>query len=155
ASLQNLGVKVQMLSGADLAFGDLGRLSAIITGIRAYNVNEDLKANNRRLLRYVEQGGLLIVQYNTPGRASGRGRSSPFPYGPYPMSSSTADRITVEESPLRILQPGHAVFTRPNRITVADFEGWVQERGLYFMSEWDPRYTALLSGNDPGEKPLD
>jgi LmbE family N-acetylglucosaminyl deacetylase len=142
-------VRVEMLSGNDLAFGDLSRFAAIVTGIRAYNVNEDLKTNNLRLLRYVEQGGKLIVQYNTPAR----GGSSSFAYGPYPMTISAADRITVEESPLRILEPQNPIFNMPNKITAADFQGWVQERGLYFMSQWDPRYTALLSGNDPGEPP--
>jgi LmbE family N-acetylglucosaminyl deacetylase len=141
-------VKVEMLSANDLAFGDLGRFTAIVTGIRAYNVNNDLKTNNQRLLRYVEQGGTLIVQYNTPGRGS-----SPFPYGPYPMTISAEDRITVEESPLRILDPQNPVFSTPNKITEADFGGWVQERGLYFMNSWDPKYTALLSGSDPGEPP--
>ncbi len=139
-------VRVLTLSADDLAYGDLSRFSAIVVGIRAYNINEDLKTHYQRLLRYVEQGGTLIVQYNTP-----RGASSPFPYGPYPMTLSAADRITVEDSPVRILEPQSPVFNVPNKITDADFQGWVQERGLYFLSQWDPRYTALLSGNDPGE----
>ena len=145
-TLRALGAKVQMLTGEDLATGNLKRFSAIITGIRAYNVNDELRASNRRLLDYVEQGGKLIVQYNTPGRGA-------FPYGPYPMTASTGDRITVEESPVVMLKPEHPIFTTPNRIAAADFEGWVQERGLYFMSQWDPRYTAILSGSDPGEEP--
>ena len=88
-----------MLSAKDLAFGELSRFSAIVTGIRAYNINEDLRANNQRLIKYVEQGGTLIVQYNTP---MGRG-NLPFPDGPFPMSSSAGDRITVEDSPVKIL----------------------------------------------------
>ncbi len=151
AALEQLGVKVQLLSGSDLAFGDLSRFSAIVTGIRAYNVNEDLRANNQRLLQYVSQGGTLIVQYN---RLFGRGAEAPFPYGPYPMSNSDADRITMEESPVRILDPQNPVFNTPNKIGEADFQGWVQERGAYFMRSWDSHYTALLSGNDTGEKPL-
>ena len=147
--LQQLGLKIQLLTGADLASGDLRRFSAIVTGVRAYNVNEALKANNRRLLEYVEQGGILIVQYNTPIG----GRNAPFPYGPYPMTMSDSDRITVEDSPVKLLDPQNPVFLRPNRITGADFEGWIQERGLYFMRQWDSRYTPLLSGNDPGEEP--
>jgi len=152
AALEQLGVKVQVLSGADLAFGDLNRFGAIVTGIRAYNVNEELKANNQRLLDYVARGGTLIVQYN---RYLSRGTGgSDFPYGPYPLALSEEERITVEESPLEILEPQSPVFNVPNKITQADFEGWVQERGLCFMRQWDPKYVALLSGNDPAEAPL-
>ena len=154
AALEQLGIKVQMLSGSDLAFSDLGRFSAIVTGIRAYNVNEDLRANNRRLLNYVKQGGILIVQYVRPtGRPARGSTGSPFLFGPYPMSVSDADRITVEDSPVKILDPANPLFNRPNKITEADFRGWVQERGLYFMNTWDSQYEALISGNDPGEEP--
>jgi len=153
-ALEQLGVKVQTLSDDDLGFGDLSGFGAIVTGIRAYNVNGSLRANNRRLLDYVEKGGTLIVQYVRPlGRGGAAGAA--FPYGPYPMRLSDADRITVEESPLRILAPDHPVFNAPNKITPADFEGWVQERGLYFAPEWDQHYTSLLSGHDPGEGPKD
>jgi LmbE family N-acetylglucosaminyl deacetylase len=148
-ALEQAGAKVSLLTGNDLASGDLGRFAAIVVGIRAYNVNDDLRSNNARLLRYVEQGGTLIVQYNTPIGGS----SASFPYGPYSMSNSAGDRITVEESPIRLLQPGDPLLSSPNKITEADFKGWVQERGLYFMRQWDPRYTALLSGHDPGETP--
>jgi LmbE family N-acetylglucosaminyl deacetylase len=149
AALEQLGIKVQMLSASDLAFGDLRRFHAIITGIRAYNVNEDLRANNKRLLDYVQSGGTLIVQYVRP---MGRGGAQ-FLYGPYPMSVSDTDRITVEDTPVRILDPANPIFNQPNIITEADFQGWVQERGLYFMNAWDSQYKALLSGNDPGEEP--
>jgi hypothetical protein len=149
-AIQQLGVRVQMLTGDDLAFSDLGAYSAIVTGIRAYNVNESLRANNRRLLEYVEKGGTLIVQYVRPLGRGGAGGAA-FPYGPYPMSNSDEDRITVEESPLEMIDPGSPVFNAPNKIASADFDGWVQERGLYFMRQWDSRYTALLSGHDPGE----
>jgi LmbE family N-acetylglucosaminyl deacetylase len=152
ASLEQLGAKLQLLSGDDLAFGALSRFSAIITGIRAYNVNEDLKTNNQRLLQYVEQGGTLIVQYNQPLRGGPGPVAAPaFPYGPYAMAISANDRITVEESPLTILDPDNPIFSFPNKITDADFAGWVQERGLYFMGSWDSHYTPLLSGHDPGE----
>ena len=155
-ALEQLGIKVQMLSRSDLAFGDLSHFSAIVTGIRAYNVNEDLRANNKRLLDYVEQGGTLIVQYVRPmGRQSFGSAGSPFLFGPYPMSVSSSDRITVEDSPIRLLDPANPLLSVPNKITDADFQGWVQERGLYFMSTWDPHYKALLSGNDPGESPKD
>ena len=82
------------------------------------------------------------------------GRSgAQFLFGPYPMSVSDSDRITVEESPVRILDPMNPIFNQPNKITEADFQGWVQERGLYFMNTWDSQYKALLSGNDPGDEP--
>jgi LmbE family N-acetylglucosaminyl deacetylase len=153
AALEQLGVKVRQLSVSDLAFGNLSQFSAIVTGIRAYDVNEDLRANNRRLLDYVAQGGTLIVQYVRPtGRPVRGSPGSPFPFGPYPMSVSDSDRITVEDSPVRILDPTSPVFNRPNKITEDDFRGWVQERGLDFMNSWDPHYKPLLSGNDPGEE---
>jgi hypothetical protein len=155
-ALEQLGVRVQMLSASDLVFGDLSRFSVIVTGIRAYNVNEDLRANNQRLLDFVEKGGVLIVQYVRPmGRQSFGVNRSAFSFGPYPMSVSSSDRITVEDSPIRILDPMDPLFNLPNKITNADFQGWIQERGLYFMNTWDPRYKALLSGNDPGEEPQD
>jgi LmbE family N-acetylglucosaminyl deacetylase len=148
-ALEQLGVKIQMLAASDLAFGDLSRFHAIVTGIRAYNVNEDLRANNGRLLDYVQRGGTLIVQYVRP---MGRGGAQ-FLFGPFSMSVSDSDRITVEESPVRILDPMNPILNQPNKITEADFQGWVQERGLYFMNTWDSQYQALLSGNDPGEEP--
>jgi LmbE family N-acetylglucosaminyl deacetylase len=152
--LEQIGVKVQTLSASDLAFGDLGHFRAIITGIRAYNVNEDLRANNRRLLDYVAEGGTLIVQYVRPmGRPAAGGAGSPFVFAPYPMTVSESDRITAEDSPVKILDPSNPVFIEPNKITEADFRGWVQERGLYFMNTWDRKYTPLLTGNDPGEEP--
>jgi hypothetical protein len=154
AALEQLGVKVQTLSAADLAYGNLSAFPVIVTGVRAYNVNDDLRANNRRLLDYVMQGGTLIVQYVRPMERTVRGGSgSSFPFGPYPMSISDSDRITVEDSPIRMLDPLNPIFNRPNKISAADFQDWVQERGLYFMSSWDSRYKALLSGNDPGEEP--
>jgi LmbE family N-acetylglucosaminyl deacetylase len=148
-ALERLGLKPRILSAEDLAFGDLSRYSTIITGIRAYNVNGDLKTHNQRLLDYVANGGTLIVQYARPPAP----RAAQFVYGPYPMSGGDSDRITVEDSPIRMLDPSHPIFNRPNKITEDDFRGWVQERGLYFMKDWDKRYTALLSGNDPGDAP--
>jgi len=156
AALEQIGIKSQILSAEDLAFSDLSRFSAIITGIRAYNTNEDLRTNNQRLLNYVAQGGTLIVQYVRPmGKPAAGGMVAPFLFGPYPMSVSESDRITVEDSPVRILDPENPVFNQPNKIAEDDFHDWVQERGLYFMDSWDKRYTALLSGNDPGETPQD
>lgn len=151
-TLQQLGAHIQFLTDADLAFGDLKRFSAIITGIRAYNANDSLRKNNQRLLDYVAEGGTLIVQYVRPmGIPSQTDGGSPFLFGPYPMSVSSDSRITVEDSPITILNAAHPLFNQPNKITEADFRGWVQERGLYFMNSWDSHYEALLSGNDPGE----
>ena len=117
-------------------------------------MNEDLRTNNKRLLDYVAQGGTFIVQYVRPMERAGRGSAgAPFAYGPFPMTVSDTDRITVEDSPIKILDSANPIFTRPNKIAQSDFQGWVQERGLYFMNTWDPRYKALLSGNDPGEEP--
>jgi hypothetical protein len=96
----------------------------------------------------------VIVQYNTPGGAS-PGRDAPqFAFAPFPMSGYASDRITVEDSPVSILAPEHPAMRSPNRIGQADFDGWIQERGLYFMRNWDPNYTAILAGGDPGEEPL-
>lgn len=153
AAMQELGVRVQELDAEDLASGDLKGFPVIVTGIRAFNVNEALRRHHRRLLEYVRQGGTLIVQYVRPEAESDGQGGSPFPFAPYPMRLSASERITVEDSPVRILDPKHPLFTRPNKITEADFQNWVQERGLYFMHSWDGRYQALLSGNDPGEEP--
>jgi hypothetical protein len=147
-ALEQLGARVQVLSEKEISLGNLSGFSAIVTGIRAYNVNQALRANNHKLLGYVRNGGTLIVQYCRP-----EGEQA-FAFAPYPFVISNADRITVEDSPVTILAPSHPVFARPNRISGADFDGWVQERGLYFAKEWDRRYTPLLSGADPGEPQL-
>jgi hypothetical protein len=145
-SLGNLGLKVHFLSAADLASGDLSRHNAVILGVRAYAVRDELKAHNVRLLDYVKNGGVLIVQYNTPEYDNN--------YGPYPYVMGTApEEVTDEASKIEILDPSHPIFQSPNRITAADFEGWVEERGSKFLKSWDPRYTALLATNDPGQEP--
>ena len=146
-TLEQMGVRVRMLTGEDLATADLGAFDLIIAGIRAYEVREDLVALNHRLLDYVKAGGVYIVQYNK--YAFNRDR-----YGPYPFRINRPhDRVTREDAPVEILVPDHPVFNRPNRITEADFDGWIQERGLYFLGEWDPRYTPLMASQDPGETP--
>ena len=147
-ALEQLGATVTLLSKDDLASGDLGRFDTVILGIRAVSTRPDVPAARERLLGYVHDGGTLVVQYNTLSRR----RGSPSVLAPYPLTPSS-DRVSVEDAALRMLKPDHALLAGPNRITPADFEGWVQERGLYFMSEWDPRYDALLESNDPGEPP--
>ncbi len=150
-ALRQLGCQVTLLGPAELARGDLSRFDAVVTGVRAYNVRADLRANQRRLLEYVAQGGTLLVQYNT--LESGPAARALADLGPFPLRLGR-ERITVEEAPVSLPDPRHPLLNSPNPIGPADFEGWVQERGLYFAAEWDPRYQPLLVSADPGEKPL-
>ncbi len=150
-ALRQMGCEVTLLGEQDLTRGDLSRFDAIVTGVRAYNVRADLRASHRRLLDYVERGGTLVVQYNTLEGGPG---ARPLPeLGPYPFRVGR-ERVTVEEAPVAFPHPEHPLLHTPNRITTADFEGWIQERGLYFASEWDPRYQPLFVSQDPGERPL-
>ena len=152
-ALRQLGADVALLSADDLARGDLGRFDAIVTGVRAYNTRPDLRANQGRLLEYVLNGGTMVVQYNVlEGGFVGGDPSSVADIGPYPIKIGR-DRVTVEEAPVEPLVD-NPVLHKPNEITAKDFAGWVQERGLYFASEWDPKYQALFETHDPGEKPL-
>lgn len=150
-ALRQLGCEVTLLGPAELARGDLARFEAIVTGVRAYNVRPDLRANQQRLLDYVAQGGTLLVQYNTV--EAGPAARALSNLGPFPLRIGR-DRVTVEEAPVSFPNPAHPLLHAPNAIGPADFEGWVQERGLYFAAEWDPRYEPLLACADPGEKPL-
>jgi hypothetical protein len=145
--LRQVGYEVTLLSDADLDRGDFSGYDAIVAGIRAYNTRKRLKAAHEKLMQYVENGGTLVVQYNT---SNGLGDLVVATPGPYPFKVSR-DRVTVEEAPVRFLDPSHSLLTTPNKITAADFEGWVQERGLYFTTEWDAKYTPLFGMNDPGE----
>lgn len=144
AALEQLGFQVALLSDDDLALADLSRYSAIVVGVRAYNTRARLRPARARLLAYVEAGGTLVVQYNTSGDLVTE------ELGPYSLKLSR-DRVTVEEAPVKLLVPDAPLFLRPNKITEADFDGWVQERGLYFPGTWDARYQPLLSMADPGE----
>ncbi len=145
--LAQLGVEVQLLGEQDLATGDLGRFNAIMTGTRAYAVRDDLKTYNRRLLDYVSGGGNLIVLYNTQELV-------PNEHAPFPGSlPRNAEEVSEEDSPVEILVPDAAVFTTPNRITKADFDGWVEQRGSKFWTTWDPRYETLLATWDKGQSP--
>lgn len=149
-SLEQIGYTVHLIDPTEIESGSLAKYDAVVTGIRAYNVIEELKFKQRFLLEYVEQGGNLVIQYNTAGR-----RDSPFKdLAPYPLKLSR-DRITNEDSEVKIIAPDHSVINFPNAITNSDFEGWVQERGLYFPDEWDPKFTAILQMNDKGESPID
>jgi LmbE family N-acetylglucosaminyl deacetylase len=148
-ALKRLGISVDLLDPVTLNFGDLSRYSAIVVGVRAYELRPELAGANKRLLEYVSNGGTLVVQYNRDGIWD---RLQPAPY-PAKIGSPTP-RITDENSLVKILRPDDPLLNHPNKITLADFQGWIQERGLYFWSDFDSRYTPLLAMNDPGEKDL-
>ncbi len=152
-ALREMGCEVEMLDEQRLAQGDLRVYDAIVTGIRAFHVRADLRAAHARLRDYVERGGTLVVQYNTLEGFGGQASDAALRnIGPFPIRIGRA-RTAVEDAPVRLLEPDHVLMSRPNRITEADFQGWVQERALYFPAEWDPRYEALLETGDPGEPP--
>ena len=147
-ALRQMGLQVSLLSDGDLESGDLSRFDAIVTGVRAYNTRPRLRALQPRLLEYAKAGGTVVVQYNTTA-------DGPMDFlGPLPFRISR-DRVTVEEAEVRFRVPGHRLLTTPNVLTSADFEGWVQERGLYFAGAVDPGYEQPLSSNDPGEPARD
>ncbi|HJQ26592.1 MAG TPA: PIG-L family deacetylase [Blastocatellia bacterium] len=146
-ALKRMDVDVHTIDSKELAAGDLSKYDVIVTGIRVYEVRPDVIANNTRLLDYVKQGGTLIVQYNKNEIAAGN-------FTPYPvkMRQGMPDRVTDETAQVVLLDPSHPLFNFPNKITEADFAGWVQERGTYFFSEWDAQYKPLLASHDPGEE---
>ena len=147
-SLREIGSIVKILDDADVTAANLKQFNAIVLGVRAANVSPArLSAWSPELLAYAKAGGVVIMQYNTsPG---------PKPEQlPYPLKVSR-DRVTEEDAAVRFLAPDHPVLSHPNKITAADFDGWIQERGLYFPNEWDKAWTPILSSNDTGEKPLD
>jgi LmbE family N-acetylglucosaminyl deacetylase len=145
--LSSVGLNVSLITPQELAGGDLSRYDTIVVGIRAYDVRTDVREQNRRLLDYVNRGGTLIVQYNQSVGIFNDGH-----YTPYPATLSST-RVSVEEMPVEILAPQDPIFSYPNKITAKDFDGWVQERGLYFMGQWDDHFQPLLSSHDPGEQP--
>ncbi len=145
--LRQLGLDVTLLTPDDVAHGDLSRFGTIILGIRAYDTREDVAKNNARLLDYVHNGGTLLVQYNTSPGDFNAGHYTPY------AAELSRERVTVEQAPVTILDPQSPVFHYPNQITEHDFNGWVQERGLYFMDQWDQHYTPLLACDDPGQPP--
>lgn len=145
-SLQQLGIDITMLDEAALAFGDLSHYDAIVVGIRAYELRPDLMSANHRLLNYVENGGSLIVQYQ---RDFAWNELVPAPFRA--TMDQPAERITDENSPVRFVDPNSPLLNYPNHIAADDFRGWIQERGLYFWGQWDPRYKAVLAMHDPGE----
>jgi LmbE family N-acetylglucosaminyl deacetylase len=155
-ALEQLGVIVEFIEPSAAKLGELKKYDAIVTGIRAYNATKGMKELHPLLLQYVAEGGTLIVQYNTTPRFfSGASdfQIDPATLGPKPFSISRG-RVTVEEAPPTFLDPKHPLLNTPNTITATDFEGWVQERGLYFASDLAADYTPLIAWNDPGEEAL-
>ena len=152
-ALQQLGAEVVLLGADDLAAGNLSRFDAIVTGVRAYNVRPDLRANQNRLMDYVKNGGTLVVQYNVAdGQNPFGGITTLANVGPYPLTTG-GERVTVEEAPVQFPNPASPLLHQPNEITARDFDGWIQERGLYFASKWDDHYQPLFETHDPGQKP--
>ncbi len=154
SALRQIGCEVTLLSPDDLVRGDLSRYDAIVTGVRAFNTRADLRANYQRLFDYAQNGGTVVVQYNVlEGGPFGGNPALLEHVGPYPIRVSR-DRVTVEEAPVTFPNPQNPVLHSPNEITQHDFDGWVQERGLYFANEWDPKYQSILESHDPGEQPM-
>jgi LmbE family N-acetylglucosaminyl deacetylase len=150
-ALEQLGYEVTTLSGADLTPAKLSGLDAVLIGVRAFNERTDLAANLPGLFSYVEAGGVVIAQYNRPNGLKAT------KLGPYDLSiEGRAEdlRVTDEKAAVSFIAPEHPALTVPNRIGPADFNGWVQERGTYFPSKWDPHYETILAMSDPGEAPL-
>jgi len=146
-SLRQIGIQVDLLDEVALAFGDLSRYDAIVVGIRAYELRPDVMAANARLLDYVQKGGTLVVQYE---RDFAWNKLLPAPF-PARMADQAA-RVTNPNSPVRFLTPDHPLLNAPNKITMDDFKGWEQERGLYFWGTWDAKYQPVLGLTDPGEQ---
>src|SRR5271168_3825793 len=144
--LRQIGIRVEMLDEVALAFGDLSKYDAITVGIRAYELRPDLLRANARLLDYVKRGGTLLVQYQ---RDFAWNEELPAPFKA--TMPETTSRVTDANSPVRFLAPEDALLNSPNKITLDDFRGWVQERGLYFWGSFDAKYTPVLGLTDPGE----
>lgn len=143
-AIRHLGLNVTMLDEKELSTGDLNKYDVIVVGIRASQVRPDYVANNARLVEFMSKGGTLIVQYQQPEFIR-------YNLPPFPAKMTSNIRTTDENAPVKILAPDHPVFNFPNKITDADFAGWVQERNLYTLTEFDAKYTPLLETHDPGE----
>jgi LmbE family N-acetylglucosaminyl deacetylase len=145
-SMQDLGIHVTFLSAEDIAKGDLSSYDVIVLGIRAYAARPELRTNNHRLLDYVKNGGTLIVQYQTG--------EYDHNYAPYPLSlSSDPEKVIEENGEVSILSPSDPLLSWPNKITLADYQNWVEERGHGFIRTWDSRYSAPTEMHDAGQDP--
>ena len=147
AALEQIAAPVTVLTADDLASGDLTRFDTIVTGTRAYAVRDDLRRHNRRLLDWVNGGGNLVVLYNTP-------EFDPRQFAPYGATlPQDAEEISEEDAPVTLLAPQHPLLSGPNRITPADFDGWIEQRGSKFFSSWDDRFVPLVESHDHGQAP--
>jgi hypothetical protein len=146
AGLAQLGATVTLLGEKELSSANLQQFDTIMTGTRAYAVREDLKTYNQRLMDYVKAGGNLVVLYNTQ-------EFVPNKWAPYPAQlPARAEEVSEEDSPVEILAPKEPVFNYPNKITAADFENWVEQRGSKFFTEWDKAYTPMIATWDKGQE---
>jgi LmbE family N-acetylglucosaminyl deacetylase len=146
--LREVGLDVTMIPAEKIASEDLSRYATIVLGIRAYDTQKDVVTDNKKLLDFVSAGGTLLVQYETDIGNFNSGSLTPYP------ANLGRGRISVEEAAVQILAPENRVFHYPNEIAARDFDGWVQERGLYFLDTWDAKFTPLLASHDPGESDL-
>jgi LmbE family N-acetylglucosaminyl deacetylase len=144
ASLEQMGYKITQLQVSDITPEKLTEFDAVVVGIRAYNVLDGLTYKQQTLLDYVHEGGTMVVQYNTTGALVTKNA------GPYPFRISR-DRVTEEDAKITFTDPKHRILNYPNKITQADFKGWVQEQGLYYPDEWAPEYTTVIASHDKGE----
>jgi len=146
-AIRRLGVDVTLLGPEQVSSGDLSGFDVLVLGIRTYETRPDLRAANDRILDFARAGGTVLVQYNQYQYPQGD-------FAPYPVDIARPhDRVTDETSPVRFLEPDAPVFTTPNVITADDFDGWITERGLYFLGEWDEAFVPTLELVDPGEEP--
>ena len=147
AAIEALGASVRLLDEADLASGDLDAYDAIVIGTRAYAVRRDLVENNQRLIDYARRGGNVVVLYQTQ-------EFVPSEMAPYPATLPPgAQEVSEEDAPVQLLAPSNPMLATPNRITEADFDGWLEQRGSKFFAEWDPAYTPLVETHDTGQAP--
>jgi hypothetical protein len=145
-ALRNMGYEVWEMKEEEVTETNLKKVDAVVLGVRLFNTSKRAKFYMPVLLDYVKNGGTLVAQYNT------NFRNDVDEFSPYPLTISR-DRVTEEDSEVRILKPTHPLLNYPNKISESDFKGWVQERGLYFPNKWDPKFEALLSMNDTNEDP--
>jgi hypothetical protein len=143
-ALRQMGYQVTLLTDDDLANRTLTNVDVIVAGVRAYNTRPALRTYQKRLMEYVQNGGTYIVQYVTQQRQESEN------IGPFPFNVSR-DRVTVEDAPVKFVNPNHPLVNYPNKITSDDFKGWVQEIGLYFADKWDAKYDSVIACADPGE----
>jgi len=145
AVLQQIGMNVTIIPADKIATENLSQYGTIVLGVRAYDAQKDVGANSQKFLDYVSNGGTLVVQHNNDTGAFNSAHFTPYP------ATLSRERVSVEEAPVTILAPENSIFHYPNEISQKDFDGWVQERGLYFMDKWDDHFTPLLSCHDPNE----